>query len=215
MSLLDHPAQWSGKKTCTVVIINQDCWQGNRSGLSRSGDSHAWTHLSLNDENSTYWFSAGANNACNWFKCDPRHGGLSPESSAFVRNWPWLRLSSALELQDGWNLNCNVIGGGKKLFFSLSLSTQEPLIHTIRGKLSNLRCSLQVCLGKLHIFFKPCEQAVWEQGRTFWSNDGMSILIKSQVSTMLSRKSYPAEWKRGGWGVFITYTLVNIDEVAI
>lgn len=64
------------QKSCTVVIINQDCWQGKGSRLSRSGDSHAWAHISLNDENSTHWFSEGANNACNWFKCDPRHGGL-------------------------------------------------------------------------------------------------------------------------------------------
>lgn len=103
------------QKPCTVVIINQDCWRGRRSSLSRSGNSHTWTHISLNNENSTYWFPKEANNACNWFKCDPQHGGLSSESSAFLRNWPWLRLSSALELQDGWNLNCIVIARG--IFF--------------------------------------------------------------------------------------------------
>lgn len=155
------------------MIINQDCWQRKGSSLSRSDNSHAWTHISLNNENSTHWFSRGANNACNWFKCDPQHGGLSLESSAFVRNWPWLQLSSALELQDGWNLNCNVIGREKNFF---SLSAQEILIHTIRGKLSNLRRSLQVCIGKLQIFFKwlaDClgtERKVlieWQYGHTY------------------------------------------------
>lgn len=140
----------NNKKNCTVEIINQDCWQRKGSGLSHSGDSHAWTHISLNNENSLHWFSGGANNAYNWFKCDPQHGGLSPESSALLRNWPWLRLSSALELQDGWNLNCNVIEADPPP----SLLTQEPLIHSMWEQLSNLRCPLPVCTGRVQIFIK-------------------------------------------------------------